>query len=304
MTGITAFVASSRAGLRQVQAALAAGRVSADDIAAAEALRADLARLPPLPKGDTAAGQEWIDNRAELRSCIAKRDPRFFLHWPVVVKTMAVWSGYPYLRDAELPAVRSAGWLPLLSEDTFGSPRLISGTSTSGNLLHHGYHLLRFEQATGRAAASYGEAVEIGGGYGSMARLLYRLSHGRIALTLLDLPEFSALQRYFLGRLGIDARLVQSSTRIVSDEPAVGGRLLIATWSLSEIPVADRDHILKDAGQFDAYLIGYQHRFHEADNPAYFRDLAKRLSPDVDWVLDEKIAHMPGQHCYLFGVRR
>jgi hypothetical protein len=205
-----------------------------------------------------------------------------------------------HVLDAELPLVRERGWLPLLSEDLVGSPELVPGTSTSANLIHHAYHLIRFEQATGLSLSDLGSTVEIGGGYGSMCRLLYRLSLGRIEATLFDLPEFSALQRYFLSMVGVPATITDDHRQLPATGPSL--RLLVAMWSLSEMPLDQRKAVLASAGRFDCYLIAYQHQYGEVDNAAYFTAFAESL-PDVAWVLHDEIAHIP--NCfYLCGVRR
>jgi hypothetical protein len=76
---------------------------------------------------------------------------------------------------------------------------------SSGTLIHHAYHLHRFETVTGRFLLELQEIIEFGGGYGSMARLLARLGYrGRYHIH--DLPEFAALQRFYL-------RMVQADTQ-------------------------------------------------------------------------------------------
>jgi hypothetical protein len=207
---------------------------------------------------------------------------------------MVVGASAPYIADVELPAIANAGWLRWLNEDIAGSPNLIPDTSTSGNLVHHAYHLLRFWQACGVAASDFTQVTEIGAGYGSMARLLSRLAPSQPAITLVDLPEFSALQRYYLSLVGVDAATVSADA-----VKAANGGLLIATWSLSEMPRSDAEALLQRLGVFDAYLIAYQHQFGELDNAGFFRRLIND-NPDVDWV-EQDIPHLQSSR-YLFGV--
>lgn len=296
---LTCLVSSKIDGIREL---IRLGPEAEHDRDAAEALRAEVRALPPLPAGRSGPEQQWIENRAELRRWILTEDPRSFLRWPVIVNSMVVRSGEPYILSVELPAVREAGLLPLLSEDRFGNPRLITGTSSSGNLVHHAYHLLRYEHACGRKISEFADVVEVGAGYGSMARLLHRLTVGKIRTTLVDLPEFSALQRYFLDQIGITATTAQDA-RQVPPASGTGPRLLIATWSLSEMDIADRNRLLSDLGPFDGYLLAYQDAFHGADNLEYFRSLMTRLEPDIEWKLHQEIKHIP-RNRYLFGLRR
>lgn len=277
------------------------GHPTEEERRATQALRAGVSSLPPLPAGRSGPERQWLRNRADLRHSIANEDPRAFLRWPVIANAMVVPSTAEYVLDIELPAVRQAGLLPLLNEDRNGFPSIIDGTATSGNLVHHAYHLLRFAQATGRAVDTFTDVVELGAGYGSMARLVYRLTAGRTRLWLCDLPEFSALQRYYLGGLGIPAKTFEAPADL--ENPASARRLLIATWSLSEIDVVDRDRLLEGLGMFDGYLLAYQDSFRGSDNVAYFDDLVTRTAQDVDWLLHEPIRHIPGNR-YLFGCRR
>ena len=261
------------------------GKPSERERAQADAFRAEVAALPPLPEGRTESERAWLANRAALRRRAQQSDPRFFLHWPVVRATMFVGPSASYVAEVELPAAETTGWT--LDEDEPGRPLLMHGQATSANLAHNAYHLVRFQEATGRSIGSFPHVVEIGGGYGSMARLLHRLTAAD--LTVVDLPEFSALQRYFLGLLGIPAQLV-------GGPPARrAGTLVLATWSVSEMPAADRAALLDG----DAFLIAHQSRFGEVDNERFFREWAASR-PDVQWTV-EPIDHLPGNH-YLFGV--
>lgn len=260
-------------------------------------LRRRVAGLPALEAGRTDSEREWLNNRRLLREEIASKDARRFLDWQVLKGAMVVAPDAPYVVETEVPALRKAGWLPLLTEDPCGSPRYVPGTCTSGNLAHHAYHALRFQELTGRSLGGYKSVFEFGAGYGSMCRLLYRLSLGEVQATLFDLPEFSALQQYYLGMIGIRARFETDPAAL---KPLEGReRLFVATWSLSETPLALREQVLGSLGDFEGYLIAYQETFNEVDNVEYFKAFAHDR-PDVTWVT-EPIRHLPGQH-YLFGV--
>jgi len=251
--------------------------------------------MPPLPPGRSESETEWNRNRRMLREAIRDEDPRSFLDWQVLKNTMVRQDSQ--VMGVELPTLRAAGWLPLLAEDRAGSPRVMPETSTSANLVQHAYHVLRFQHATGMRPVDFTSVVEVGAGYGSMCRLLYRLSLGRVECTLLDLPEFSALQRYYLGLVGVPAVIVSDVADV--KPPSDGRRLLVATWSLSEMPASTRSEILTGIGPVDAYLFGFQERFGEVENDAQFELLMTSL-PDVSWTL-ERIEHIPGSR-YLFGV--
>ena len=132
---------------------------------------------------------------------------------------------------------------------------------------------------------------------------------------LYDFPEFSALQRFYLRAHGLAAaaepRLVTGPTGIVTlstlealDEllraRGPGRAALVALWSLSETPEVLRNAVMARVADFDAFLFGYQPRFGEMDNTAWFAAL--RARPGIDWHDVPIASHESGRH--LFGTRR
>jgi hypothetical protein len=181
---------------------------------------------------------------------------------------------------------------------------------SSGTLIHHTYHLHRFESVTGRSINDLTHIVEFGGGYGSMARLVARLGF-RGHYHIHDLPEFSALQRFYLrmvqseidaaeiadslGRITFSSRREDASP--VSDRQ--GGTLFLATWSLGETPISLREEWRSTLARFSFFLIGFRTRFEDIDNLAWFRELATTRS-DVEWRF-EPIRHRKQNEFYLIG---
>jgi hypothetical protein len=264
----------------------------------------------------------WHANVRELQRWVSSSDPYSFLRWGVIRKTMFVgWSAYVIkeLRELAHDLGWHERWRSLIREDNAGLPgRFPLHWSSSGNRIHHAYHLLRFERATKRSLGDFGWVVEFGGGYGSMCRLISKAGF-RGRYIIYDLPHFSALQRYYLlccGGTEISAQggpadsvsLGQCVVTFMSDaqrfREALESRnfgnngLFVATWSLSEAPLAQRvvgEHALRSAS---AALIAYQEQFDGVDNRAYFTDVA-RFRKDLDWRWEE-IAHLPSSH-YLFA---
>jgi len=274
-------------------------------------LRENFRALPVLTTEDVAGAEaEWRRNMNVLREQVLRRDPRAFLTWPVIRRTMFVRrAGY---LEAELAYLRGlpdweGRWAAAVRERPVGRPVRYPGLrASSGNLVHHAYHVARFEAAVGARVADMGTVVEFGGGYGSMCRLIRQLGFaGRYVV--LDLPHFSALQRYYLQALGLG--LEEGGNHCVSDPetlarllfPAPEGALFLATWSLSETPLHVRKSVLPLVRDFDAFLIAYQGTFGEVDNVAYFRALQGEM-PEVEWQ-DVAIEHLPGPNFYLFGRR-
>ena len=273
------------------RAALLGRETDAQKLAAAT-LRREVAQLPPVSEGSISADAFWTANRAQLRAHIAHNDPRLFLRWPVIDGAMVVRS--EWIIHA-LPEMASIGWLPLLTEDDLGAPKRIPGTATSPNLLQKAYQIVRFQRATGRQVTDFA-VTEFGAGYGAMAKVLHR--RGVRSLRLYDLPEFSALQRYYLSLLNIEAETISPPAAF----PHGGnGSMLIAMWSLSETPLSLRDEMQDAIMSYDAFLIGFKEQFLEIDNIAYFKQLM-RNTPGINWT-QEQIYSLPGDHRYLFGVR-
>src|SRR5262249_47287211 len=143
-------------------------------------------------------------------------------------------------------------------------------------LIHLAYHACRFEEVTGRPLDRYGFILEFGGGYGGMCRLVHQLGF-RGEYWIYDLPEVTALQRFFLGTIGVHGENEDSRGGAVmtfSDPSqlcaALAGRrkaesAFIAAWSLSETPISLRHKILPAVSPFDAFLIGYTEQFGDID---------------------------------------
>jgi hypothetical protein len=246
----------------------------------------------------------WAKQRAELRQLAERRDPRRFLTWPCVVNMMVV--GNTALAREEFSALRDDSdwqrrWKPAIREDPVGLPVPFPRyPGTSATLIHHTYHVQRFERATGLRVPDLAWVIEFGGGYGSLARLFHRLGfRGRYHLH--DLPEWSALQRFFLSSaLGAEGSFTFSAdlaeARKITDLPGHG--LFVATWSLSETPLTLRNEWLRILDRLQIFLLGYQHEFHGVDNRMWFSELQQRR-PDLTWT-QEEIRHIPG-NAYLFG---
>lgn len=293
-------------------------RVTREQTALAEKLRGEILALPGIEER-AAGGAEsaWLANRSELRRRILENDPLRFLKWDVVTGSMFV--GNRSFVDTELSYLMNrhdwrSVWEGVAQEDPAGEPKPYKGyRRSSGNRIHQTYHLCRFEEETGLPARRFPLIVEFGGGYGSLCRLVYKLGF-RGQYVIFDLPEFAALQKFYLGLLGMplieekDASpgrqgiLCTSNLSLLSSmaQRKAEQGLFIATWSLSETDVAFRERIisLPAIDGAAAYLIAYQRDFEGVDNPRFF-DAWCGKKPTVRWIRSE-ISHMPGNY-YLFG---
>lgn len=279
----------------------------------AAALRAELEGAPlvgMLPK--------WVKFRESVRHAFATEDPRNFLRFDIIQHTMCVTNSGAVVR--ELPALCLSPKWPVFRKAVVESPighpiRFLYHPASSGNLLHHCYHLMRFEEATGATPAGLELVIEFGGGYGSLCRLFHRLGFkGRYFIY--DLPEFSAIQRYFLQNLDLPVRdaagdCAESGIYLFSDldylqralaaQPVSAASAFVATWSLSESPLELRERFLPLVTPFSYFLIAFQDRFFEADNNAYFASFERATADRIAWQ-KKRLRHLPGNN-YLFGQR-
>jgi len=256
-----------------------------------------------------------------LKELVLNDDPRQFLRWDVVLKTMFVTNA-SYV-GPELEYLRSLSdwdsrWRNVLEESPVGHPvPYWRYPRSSGSLIHHAYHWAQFEQTTGLRADGLDFVFEFGGGYGNMCRLIHRLGfEGRYLL--FHLPAFSALQKFFLKSTDISVYSIESFKmaqngvlcisdleelkEILSNHVSPGNSVFIATWSISEAPIRLRDTILTLVSAFRAFLIAYQASFGEVDNIEFFEQWQKQHH-DVDWQ-DWRIDQVPGGSRYLVGKRR
>lgn len=285
-----------------------------------EELRREFREQPVLePKGNAASEAAWVRNMNRLRQLVLERDPRKFLRWDVVRNTMFVaYTRYislelQYLTDRPEWRIR---WQSAIEESPVGYPiPYIFYRRSSGNLIHHAYHLAQFEDKSGVKVDHIDVVVEFGGGYGSMCRLFYKAGFSG-KYVIFDLKPFSLIQRYYLRTIGLQIRPISefstaengvfcitdieefrtflTNCRLNSDRA-----MFVATWSISETPLDFREIILSLVSDFAHYLIAYQNRFEEVDNEAFFGHWManKRNTSWHHW----KITHIPGSY-YLVGT--
>jgi hypothetical protein len=133
---------------------------------------------------------------------------------------------------------------------------------------------------------------------------------------IFDLPEVSALQRFYLGHAGLpivgSAEGMPGYGVVTTSEVAhlegllrerpTGMAGFLAFWSLAESPVELRERLLSTIGGFDAFAIGYLEQFFDIDNRVCFARWRARLAACV-WH-DLPLPHLrTGAACYLFGAR-
>ncbi len=276
-------------------------------------LRREIASLQDTGIDSQLTTTLWTKRRVELRRIVLERDPLSFLCWNPIIDTMT-FDRVPWIRIEYRELRRASDWRDrwrlALAESRIGLPMPWPlYPRSSATLIHHAYHVHRFEQRTLHALSHFDRIVEFGGGYGSMLRLAARLGF-QGGFHIHDLPEFNALQRFYWE--SVREELVAGDPNLefpratfaarVDEVPVTGGTgnrsLFVATWSLSETPVALRAQWRATMDRFRFFLFGFQSSFEGIDNVAWFRDYAS-ARPDIDWHY-EPIVHRPGK-MYLFG---
>lgn len=246
---------------------------------------------------------QWMAFRRQIRTQFANHGAKAFLRKPPLShiiglgNTATAFGSWKYLR-------RSTDWpryQKVLRENSLGRPiRFFCAPSTGGNQIHHTSHACAFEQMSGQRIDQMRLIVEFGGGYGGFCRQVHRLGFCGTYI-IYDLPELSALQRYFLSSLGFN--VVPES--VSPDEQANGIILLqdiqdlanavnrarkthspslfVATWSISEVPMPLRSQIMPIVNDFDHFLIAYQPEFGSMKNNEFFQSLVAGSARPEGW---------------------
>ncbi len=284
-------------------------------------LRKELKNLPSEEVTNCSlAGEVWKRNALQLHNMILSRDPRKFLRWDVIRETMFV-GNKPYI-EIELQHIQkrqdwNLRWKSAIEESTIGQPECFAPyPESSANLIHQAYHLCRFEETTSARIEDLNLIFEFGGGYGSLCKLIHNLGF-KGTYVIFDLAPFSALQWFYLSSAGLPARIINSppflnegvicTSNMKALDALFGdifkGRnsLFIATWSISETPIATREIILQSMPIFQFYLIAFQDYFYEINNIDFFKKWEERYGESMRWCRI-KLDHILGNH-YLFGTK-
>ena len=266
-----------------------------------------LKRMRDLSELDVSATDLWADNCKKMRDEALLGNRFDFLRWGSLtdVSVPEHWIA-PFYYDTlrEQPDWHTK-WFLLTRETKLGNPKdFPRDYGTSPTLVQHAYHVLRYERSTNQSFLDCDAILEFGGGYGSFCRLLRNMGFDGIHI-IYDLPHFANLQRLYLRLSGYneipatDLAVRGSHTVCITtgddDLRKIFAFLLsanlrvgfVATWSLSEAPIAVRDTIFPEFhGLFSHYLIAYQPTWFEIDNTIYFRTFPLSR-PDLTWTFED-----------------
>jgi len=205
---------------------------------------------------------------------------------PQLGGTMIVGNGSQYILEEYQQLIGAKRYRDLLFDPTDHIERCNFHIATTCNSIHHTYHIARFEEAVKKNVAEMDIVHEVGGGYGNMARLFYTLGFkGKYVIH--DLPTLVGIQKHYLGKYcpGMDVEWNNLDT--------LDPDLLVATWSISEIPISEREPFLNLNPK--NLMIAFSHTFEEIRNLSEFEN----YYPNVKKTISE-IEHLKGSY-YMFG---
>lgn len=258
---------------------------------------------------------EWEENLNRLYQYLYNNNPLYFLHSKVVRDTM--FTGNAYYVVSEYFYLKNNNWKiwkNIIKENNkIPNEPFILYPRSSGNTIHHTYHLARFQNDTGVDYKKLKVIFEFGGGYGNMCRIFKKLGF-KGTYIIYDLPIFSALQSFYLkvnnipavyNKINYASKVMCISdytklTKLLKKYTRGKDKLFLATWSLSESPLVTRRLIEPLVSRFEYFLISYQSNFNDIDNISYFKKFQNKFV-DYKW-FNYKIEQLPNNN-YLFGKR-
>lgn len=241
----------------------------------------------------------WENFRREIRTKILEGYLSDFLNWNVIQQSM-----FHEANEIEYLEVMKN---PLLSisvkESNVGNPKpYFLDNSTSGNLIHNAYSVVKLFNKLKDPQKELKRIIEFGGGYGSMCRLFRNMEFSGKYI-IFDLPEFSALQKFYLN--SINTKYIKNTIFAGKEDMNKYsndslGTLFIATWSFSEMPLELREEILNNL-KFNYCIIAFQNQFDGIDNLKYFNNFIKKYK-NINFDLSP-IKHLEGNY-YLIGTKK
>jgi hypothetical protein len=233
----------------------------------------------------------------------------FFIHNRLFIKNE--------LREIKNDIKGFSQWKKLLQEDNVGDPiRYFLYPKSSGNRIRQVYHLKKFCDFSKIKIKEIKKVLEIGGGYGCMARIFSKLN-SKIKYIIFDTFEVNLLQYYYLKLNKLDADIdnnkskinLSSSLKDICKDDQNPQTLFIANWSLSEMPLKLRNRILKFTFKIPYILISFQDNFENINNLKYFQKIREKLDKKGYKTLVTGLQYYnnaifnTNKHYYLFATK-
>ena len=190
-------------------------------------------------------------------------------------------------------------WKKILIENEIGSPiRYFLYPESSGNRIRQVYLIKKLSDQIGiKNLKQIKNIIELGGGYGCMAQIFYKLSN-KVNYYIYDMYEVNLLQYYYLKmnncepKLGFKKRgvnLINQSTVLKKINKEKKIDLFIANWSLSEFPLKFRKEFIPTIKKSKYSIISFQERFENINNFKFFQNLLKQFKKNYKYkILDFK----------------
>lgn len=265
---------------------------------------------------------QWNKNMLEIERFFLDGFSFSFLNHQVIKATMFMYT-FPKWRDAQKVLISrylaKDAAKEILREYNIGRPLLNDiEYITSGNNIHHLYHLVKFFKETGTRSLDISTVVEVGGGYGNMAKI-YKKMNKESTYIIIDIPIFSYIQAVYLRTIyGMEAvhivhdndihikksliNIIPLDKNVLSTVDKIIGNadLFISTWALSESNKAMQDYV-KSVDYFKAkyLLLAYQK---SVDKFAFAEDI-KEVTNTYNKVFNEETEYVKDNY-YLFCERK
>lgn len=224
--------------------------------------------------------------------------PKNFLRQPTIARTV-----HPAISNLSLAYYKKATtnqWLKdraeQLKDPSIGNPVLQSNGMSLITTQSMYYIYLMIKHLDVNPITENLNITDIGGGYGNMARI-FRTLGSTGDYSIIDFPIMHKIQKDFLSYSKIEDVNFKSL-----EENNLEGDMLIATFSINEMPLEDRKIIENKIQQYDKIFIGHNKKFDGIDNIKYFTDLQNRLEEKYN--ITRFQCDMMGIHRYFVGVKK
>lgn len=236
-------------------------------------------------------------------------DPTTPIQWLWRLHASPEW---PYYSRATLNVNYFGSRVPLVNVD---------GLLFRWERVQHVHHLLVLHAASGLHPYDFEQIVEFGAGTGDNVPTFRELGFSGSHM-IFDVPPMLLLQQYVLRYSGWPAYLdphVQSpgSTTLYSNSTSLVGQfdlalgsrsLFIATFSLSETPMASRGWVSSVLRHFGVFLIAFRPHWEGVDNVHYLRHLVRhklQTHSTCAWRMPDRDEDPGSKPSYYFvAVRR
>ena len=189
-----------------------------------------------------------------------------------------------YYKEMQKCSFCSQNILPNLSDSPVGKPfefELLPKCSPMTISHAYNFHLMK-KYSNIFAPKEVSHVVDIGGGYGNLCRLFKNCFDYKGRYQIVDFPAMLDIQKKYLEQnavTDVDFLPLDMDQLLPKDGET---SMLIATFSMSEMPLATRALIEQHLTKYDYIFIAHNSKFDGVDNIEYFKNLKATLSVDFE----------------------